>query len=1053
MPDCPNCGRENPDDASFCMACATPLTAQVLREQRKTVTALFCDLVGSTALADRHDPEVLKPLLQRYFEEMRTALERHGGTVEKFIGDAVVGVFGIPQIHEDDALRAVRAAVEMREALAEFADGTSIELACRIGLTTGEVLVAGGDQPPVGDVMNTAARLQAAAEPGEILIGERTFRLVQDAVAAEPVEPLDVKGKAERVPAYRLLQIASLSPVRTRRLDAPMVGRTRERALLQQAFERTVSDRACQLFTVLGSAGAGKSRLVEEFLSDLEDVRVMQGRCLAYGDGITFFPVTEAMKEALGLADFDDTSAVHERIHSAVAEDEHAEEITANLSKLLGAGEGGAPEETFWAIRRFLEARGRERPAVVVFDDIHWGEPTFLDLVEHVADWSRDASILLFCMARPDLLDERPAWAGGKTNATTISLAPLSDDECGELIEHLLGSSGLPIEVRDRITTVSEGNPLFVEEMLRMLIDDGLLVRGADGWMPVDSPEEVSVPPTISALLSARLDRLSGAERALLERAAVSGKTFHRGAILELLPAGDRSGADAHLRSLVRKELVTPERSLLPGDDAYRFRHLLIRDAAYDAIPKHERADLHATFADWLERVAGDRIAEQEAILGYHLEQAHRLRAELGSDLDPTIAVRAATHLAAAGRESYERGDTAAAVNLLSRALDLAPRESIDRVHIGIDLGRSLAWTGEESRAIEVIEAMNEAASSIGDRALQMHAALALAEFRAWRDPATWVAWAPTAERAIEVFERVRDEAGLARAWDLLAWYHVSRNHYAESTSAAQRGLIHARAAGDRALELALLGEMANVVWGPVTVTDALATLEELAKQARGNRSLSGVLCWHRAALMAMRGDFDAARSLYSEGRTITDELGRLTESAFAVQQGWYIEMLARDFRRAEELTRAVVERLVSADSRALLGVTRDMLALAICAQGRFDEAEALAIESERQPMTPEDVLAQNVWRRVRARAHSARGESDEAVRLAREAVALFEGTDALIDHGEASLDLASVLRAARKGEEAGIAARAALALYERKENVVESARARAFLDELGARV
>ncbi|HJS26544.1 MAG TPA: adenylate/guanylate cyclase domain-containing protein [Actinomycetota bacterium] len=1048
---CSACGRENPDDAAFCMACASPLEpATLAREQRKTVTVVFCDLVGSTTLAERHDPEVLRPLLGRYFEEMRAAIERHGGAVEKFIGDAVVAVFGMPQVHEDDALRAVRAATEMRERLTAFADSAAVELVGRIGLTTGEVLVGGEEQPPVGDTMNTAARLQSAAEPGEILIGEPTYRLVRDAVVAEPIEPLALRGKAGPVQAYRLLQVASLSPVRTRRLDAPMVGRDRERALLQQAFERAVSDRACQLFTVLGAAGAGKSRLVEEFLAPLARADVMQGRCLPYGDGITYFPVTEAMKETLGLADFDDESAVHEKIHAAVADEEHAEEITANLSKLLGAGQGGAAEETFWAIRRFLEARGRRRPAVVVFDDIHWGEPTFLDLVEHIADWSRDASILLLCMARSDLLDERPAWAGGKTNATTISLAPLSLDECAELIDHLLGSSGLPTEVRDRITTVSEGNPLFVEEMLLMLIDDGLLAREGDRWTPTGSLEDVSVPPTISVLLSARLDRLSDAERTLLERAAVCGKEFHRGALLELLPEAARSEADVHLRSLVRKELVGPERSSLPGEDAYRFRHLLIRDATYDAIPKHERADLHEGFANWLERVAGERIAEQEEILGYHLERTCRLRAELGDDPGGRIAARAATHLAAAGRRSYERGDTAAAVNLLSRALDLAPGGSAQRVRIGIDLGRSLAWTGEEVRAIEVIGAMNEAASAIGDEALRMHAELALIEFRAWRDQPAVVEWAPTAERAMEVFERTRDQAGLARAWDLLAWHHVYLNRFEEASRAAERGLVHARAAGDRGLELELLGEIANVVWGPVPVTEALARCDEVARQARGNRSLSGVLCWHRAALVAMRGDIDEARRLYAEGRGITDELGRLTESAFAVQQGWYVEMLARDFRRVEELTRAEYGRLLAADSRALLGITRDLLALAVCAQGRFEEAEALAKQTEREPMAEDDVTGQNVWRRVRAKALSARGEHEEAVRLARQAEALFEGTDAVIDHGEALLDLADVLRAAGEVGEATAAAREALALYERKENVVEAGRARAFLGETG---
>ncbi|HLA92980.1 MAG TPA: adenylate/guanylate cyclase domain-containing protein, partial [Actinomycetota bacterium] len=309
---CPNCERENPDEAAFCMACATRLEAAApTREVRKTVTALFCDLVGSTTLAERHDPEVLRPLLQRYFEEMRAAVERHGGTVEKFIGDAVVAVFGMPQVHEDDALRAVRAAVEMRERLVAPADGP-VGLAGRIGITTGEVLVAGPEQPLIGDTMNMAARLQTAAEPGEILIGEPTFRLVQDAVVAEPVEPLVLKGKAEPVPAYRLVQVASLSPMRTRRLDAPMVGRAREGALLEQAFDRTVSDRACQLFTVLGAAGAGKSRLVEEFLSGLEGADVMRGRCRPYGEGITYFPVAEAMKEALGLADFDDESSVRD---------------------------------------------------------------------------------------------------------------------------------------------------------------------------------------------------------------------------------------------------------------------------------------------------------------------------------------------------------------------------------------------------------------------------------------------------------------------------------------------------------------------------------------------------------------------------------------------------------------------------------------------------------------------------------------------------------------------------------------------------------------------
>jgi len=1019
------------------------------REQRKTVSILFCDLVGSTTLAEQHDPEVLRPFLRRYFDESRAAIERHGGRVEKFIGDAVVAVCGIPQLHEDDALRAVRAASEIRDRLASFAEPSTIALACRIGVTTGEVLVGTEDQPPVGDAMNTAARLQSAAAPGEILIGEATFQLVQDAVLAKPIKPLTLKGKAAPVAAYQLIQVASLSPMRARRLDAPMVGREREQGLLEQAYERTVSDRACQLFTVLGAAGAGKSRLVEEFLARLRDAEVMRGRCLPYGDGITFFPVTEAMKETLGLADFDDETSVHEAIATALADEEHADVITANLAKLLGAGGGGGPEETFWAIRRFLEARGRRRAAVVVFDDIHWGEQTFLDLVEHVADWSREASILLLCMARPDLLDERPSWAGGKANATTISLAPLADDECTELIEHLLGTSGLSGELSARITAVAEGNPLFVEEMLRMLIDDELLVRDGDRWETAGDLGAIRVPPTISALLSARLDRLSDPERATIEAAAICGKEFHRGALADLIAEGGRADLDVHLRSLVRKELIGPERSLLPGDDAYRFRHLLIRDAAYDGIPKLKRADLHERFAAWLERVAGDRIAEQEEILGYHLEQAYSLRAQIDTadNQSQALAGKASMHLAASGTRSYERGDTAGAVDLLSRAFNLAPPASAERVRIGLDLGRSLAWSGDEVRGIDVIEESDRAAAAFGDPVLQMHSALALAEYRAWRDVAAWREWLPIAERAIAVFEPARDDLGLARAWWLLGWHYTTICRFAESRRAARRGFEHAVTAGERVLEVELLSMHVGDVWGPLTVGDGLRDCDLALSQGHGSLWLEADVEASRATLLAMRGQFDEAREIYARAKATIDQLGRPMLAGFAVQRGWYIEMLGRDYPRAEQLTFEEYERLVEADSLALQDITRDMRALAICAQGRFEEAEELAKETESRPFTPDDVIGGVYWRRVRAQARSAAGDHEEARRLAGQAVALLEGTDGLCDRGEALLDLAEVLRAAGSVDGSVQAARDALDLYERKENLVEAGRARAFLE------
>ena len=773
MLTCPACGKTSPAEASFCAGCGGPLGATASnREVRKTVTALFCDLVGSTTLGESHDPEVLRPVLDAYFEAMREAVERHGGRVEKFIGDAVSAVFGLPATHEDDALRAVRAAMEMQARLAAMASGAAIPLAARIGITTGEVLVPGGGAPLIGDAMNTAARLQANAEPGTVLIGEPTFRLVRDAVIAEPVEPLTLRGKAEPVPALRVLQVASQSPMLTRRLDAPMVGRRREAAALEGAFERAASDHACQLFTVLGSAGAGKSRLVEEFLGSLNGSEVLRGRCLPYGDGITWYPVTEALRGALDLPEFAEAEAIRAAIGAAVAGEEHAGAIESNLLALFAAGGGSSAEETAWAIRRFLESRGRDRPLVLVLDDIHWGEPALLDLVEHVADWSRDASILLLCMALPDLLDVRPAWGGGKTNATTISLAPLTGPETDALIDGLLGSSALPTDIRLRITGVAEGNPLFVEELLRMLVDDGRLVREGEGgsqeWVAVGDLADAHVPPTISALLSARLDRLSDDERSVVEAAAIAGKEFHRGALSALLPRAAHAGLAAHLRSLTRRELVSPERSSLPGEDAYRFRHLLIRDAAYDAIPKSSRSELHRAFADWLEGVAGDRIAEQEEIVGYHLERAHRYREELGLPEDRDLRLRAARALGAAGLRALDAGDARAAVELLGPAADLAAGDPLELETL-LELHAALDDAGDSVEVASTMHRMAEVARTADDPVLAMRVRLKEAWDEAYRNPRDYDpdAGRRLAEEAIRTFEEhgARQYTASALGW------------------------------------------------------------------------------------------------------------------------------------------------------------------------------------------------------------------------------------------------------------------------------------------------
>jgi class 3 adenylate cyclase len=510
----------------FCNDCGAALaTTAPGREVRKTVTVLFCDVTGSTALGESTDPEALRALLARYFERMKAIIERHGGTVEKFIGDAVMAVFGIPAAHEDDALRACRAAVEMRDALPELGIGG------RIGVNTGEVVVGTSERLATGDAVNVAARLEQAAEPGEVLIGEPTHAFVREAVVVEAVEPLALKGKSERVPAYRLLSV----------LDAPershvsrFVGREPEVAQIVGAWERAHSQARCELMTVVGDAGVGKSRLVAEALGTVE-ARVLRGRCLPYGEGITYWPVVEVVKQL-----------------EALPSDPVAE---AAMRSLLGESDvATSGDEIAWAFRKLLE---EQAPLVVVFDDIQWGDETFLDLVESTALLSAGAPLLLLCMARPDLVERRPGWP------ETLRLEPLPPQQADALIGDAVSG-----ELRARIAHAAGGNPLFISEMLAMAAGNA----------------EVDVPPTLKALLATRLDQLDEPERKVLERGSVEGEVFHRGAVQALAP--EETQVTNRLAGLVRRELIRPDRAQLAGDDGYRFRHLLIRDAAYDAPPR-----------------------------------------------------------------------------------------------------------------------------------------------------------------------------------------------------------------------------------------------------------------------------------------------------------------------------------------------------------------------------------------------------------------------------------------------------------------------------------
>jgi class 3 adenylate cyclase len=529
-------------------------------ETRRIVTIVFADVSGSTRLGEELDAEALRRVMKRYFEEMRSILEYHGGTVEKFIGDAVMAAFGIPVAHEDDALRAVRAAVQMRARLTELneelARERGVTLAVRTGINTGEV-VAGdtgeGQFYASGDAVNVAARLEQAASPCEILLGEQTFRLVRDAVSVEALEPLTLKGKSGPIPAYRLLEVFEGAPALARRFDTPFVGRENELARLLSSFERAVSERTPVLVTVLGPAGIGKTRLATELTMRIGDrATVLRGRCLSYGEGVTFWPLQEIL---LSLSE-------------RPAEAPDPEQAIST-------------EETFWAYRKLFEAFAQERPLVLVLEDIHWAQPTLLDLIEHIVAWTKDAPVLVVCLARPEFLDRRPTWPG-----EVVELDPLSVNQSHTIVGALAPTLD-PVS-RTRATQTAEGNPLFLEQLLALAVEDG---------------RERALPRSIQALLAARLDQLEATERDLLERAAVIGKEFWRGALVSLSPPATE--VSALLQRLVRKRLIRPEHSTFPGEDGFRFGHILIREATYAAIAKETRAELHEAFADWLRAATG----------------------------------------------------------------------------------------------------------------------------------------------------------------------------------------------------------------------------------------------------------------------------------------------------------------------------------------------------------------------------------------------------------------------------------------------------------------
>ncbi len=1003
MAACPSCGRANPDEARFCSACGAALAVfQPTREQRKVVTVLFCDVVGSTALGESTDPEALRARMRRYFEDLRAIIERHGGTVEKFVGDAVMAVFGIPTAHEDDALRAVRAAAEMRAAIADHG------LEARIGVNTGEVVVGGeGETLVTGDAVNVAARLEQAASSGEVLIGSETRILVRDAVRVESPERLELKGKAEPVEAYRLVEVLSDAAPLARHFEIPLVGRERERQRFWRDYEDAVADRTCRLFTLLGPAGIGKSRLVADFLERVGDsADVLRGRCLSYGEGITYWPLVE-MLTPLGIDP--------------------------------GAIVASTPEETRVSFRRLLEARAVEIPQVVVVDDLQWAEPVFVDLVEHVADLSRNAPIFLLVVARTELLDRRPGWGGGKLNATSLLLEPLGEADRELLIDNLPGGESLDEATRERIADASDGNPLFVEEMLAMVRE-----RGSSGGA-------IDIPLTIHALLQARLDALADHERLLVGHAAIEGEVFHRGSVVALADDDLRPSLEDSLSGLIRKELIRPERSLIPDEDAFRFRHILIRDAAYGAMPKTLRARLHEQFATWLE---GARVTsfELDEILGYHLEQAVSLHVELGREgaAERDLAVRAGTKLAAAGHSAFGRADFSAAIGLLERAVDHLREEDPVRLEALSDLADALSRRGELERAKAVLTLVRDEARRAGNEGVEARARLALNSHRTRADTGSLVE--QELDEALEIaasLERTGDLSTLARAYAEIGMCRFMLGRAGEGEADLERAADVASRAGDGAWERAAMNSrLRPIAWGPTPADEGIGFCATLLENEATNASDRAHALQVRGLFHAMQGDFDAARRSSSQSWAVIEEFGfELLKGSHSLDVG-IAEVLAGDLEAAEGLLRRGHELLVEMGDLGLRSSLDAVLADVEFGRGRIDQAAWYA-EQSRSIAAVDDLDAQPRWRAALARVLASRGESADAERLAREAVALVEPTDFLPLKAVVYDALGEVLALAGKTTEATAAVEGAISLHEQKGNVVSAERSRTVLHEL----
>jgi class 3 adenylate cyclase/tetratricopeptide (TPR) repeat protein len=867
---CPNCGRENAEDARFCSQCGTALAGETAREERKVVTCLFCDLVGFTARAERLDPEDVRRVLQPYHQRVRSELERFGGTVEKFIGDAVMAVFGAPVAHEDDPERAVRAALAIRDQLVE--EG---ELEVRIGITTGEALVALGARPEAGegmasgDVVNTAARLQAAAQTNGILVDETTYRATERAIEYGDPRSIEAKGKAEPIAVWEAQRARSRVAVE-RVGGAPLVGREQELALLRETLARVIREREPQLVTLVGVPGIGKSRLVFELFQTIESgehglVYWRHGRSLPYGDGVTFWALGEMVKAQAGILESDDPGEAEEKLRQAVgrfvADSADASWIERRLRPLTGLdadeSSGDRRDEAFTAWRRFLEAIADERPLVLAFEDLHWADDDLLDFVDHLVDWASGVPLLVLCTARPELLTRRAGWGGGKLNSSTLQLSPLSADETASLVHELLGRSMIDAALQARLLEHAGGNPLYAEEFTRMLSE---------------RPDEAVLPETVQGIIAARLDTLAAEEKELLQDASVLGRVFWLGAL-----GRERSTLETALHSLARKEFVSRQRrSSVAGEDEYAFRHALVRDVAYEQIPRAERADKHHSAARWLESLG--RPEDHAEMLAHHYASAIEYARAAGADVG-TLAQEGRVALRAAGDRAFALNAFAAAARYYELAAELWPEDDSERPDLLLRLGRAWHVSGDERREPALGDA-REALLAAGRTGQAAEVDGMLAEVWWYRGDRSRCDF--HLDRAAAQVAPLPDSAEKAFVLSQVARYRMLADEFDDAIRVGEEALAMSERLGLDELRAHALN---NIGTSRQSRGDerGLAQLEEAAELALALRSPEAARALNNLSVVhASRGDFIRQGELLADAVRVGEELGALAIARFA---------------------------------------------------------------------------------------------------------------------------------------------------------------------------